>query len=193
MELKTMIIQFPNWMKELLENNSLTFPAIEDRMRFVLKLAKLNIENKTGGPFAAAIFDHSNGKLIAPGVNLVTSSGFSTAHAEIMAVMQAQVQLKNYDLGANGLPVCELVSSTAPCAMCLGAIPWSGVRSLVCGARDEDARAVGFDEGAKPANWNMELEKRGIKVIVDICREDAISVLREYIKLGGVIYNGRMG
>ena len=41
----------------------------------------------------------------------------------------------------------EMVASTQPCAMCLGATPWSGIRRLVCGARDEDAEEIGFDEG----------------------------------------------
>jgi tRNA(Arg) A34 adenosine deaminase TadA len=46
-----------------------------------------------------------------------------------------------------------MVVSTEPCALCLGAIPWSGIRRLVCGARDEDARSIGFDEGEKVPYW----------------------------------------
>jgi hypothetical protein len=33
-----------------------------------------------------------------------------------------------------------------------GAVPWSGVRRLACGARDEDASDIGFDEGPKMAD-----------------------------------------
>jgi tRNA(Arg) A34 adenosine deaminase TadA len=68
----------------------------------------------------------------------------------MVAIMIAQKILGNFDLGDASVPAYELVTSTEPCAMCLGATPWSGVRGLVCGARDEDASAVGFDEGSKP-------------------------------------------
>ena len=77
--------------------------------------------------------------------------------------------------------------------MCLGAIPWSGVRGLVCGARDADARGIGFDEGAKPTDWVEALESRGIRVRQDVCRDEAVAVLREYAENGGPIYNARRG
>ena len=73
--------------------------------------------------------------------------------------------------------------------MCLGAIPWSGIRSVVCGARDEDARSIGFDEGSKPQNWVKSLENRGISVVRDILRDKAKAVLLQYGSDGGLIYN----
>jgi tRNA(Arg) A34 adenosine deaminase TadA len=77
--------------------------------------------------------------------------------------------------------------------MCLGAITWSGVRQIVCGARGSDAEAVGFDEGPKPANWINELKQRGIMVTVDMRRTPAFSVLQQYVQNGGEVYNGRQG
>ena len=112
-------------------------------------------------------------------------------HAEIVAIIIAQQMVSSFDLNAPGLPEYELVSSTEPCAMCLGAIPWSGVTSLVCGARDEDARSIGFDEGEKPDQWIKALEKRSIKVTRDILRDKSKAVLQQYIDAGGIIYNGR--
>ena len=41
----------------------------------------------------------------------------------------------------------ELFTSCEPCAMCLGASLWSGVKRMVCGATKDDAQAIGFDEG----------------------------------------------
>ena len=79
-----------------------------------------------------------------------------------------------------------------PCAMCLGAVTWSGVKSLVCGARGEDAEAVGFDEGPKVATWWQELEKRHIGVTRDVLREDAAAILSLYAQ-NGHIYNARQG
>ena len=82
-----------------------------------------------------------------------------------------------------------MVASTEPCAMCFGAIPWSGVTRLVCGARDEDARRIGFDEGPKLPDWRKALQKRGIRVTRDVLREEAVAVLDLYVDLGGPIYN----
>ena len=73
--------------------------------------------------------------------------------------------------------------------MCLGAVPWSGVTRLVCGATDADARAVGFDEGAKPAGWEQLLEGQGIDVETGVLRELSARILSDYARGGGVIYN----
>lgn len=162
-------------------------------MRFVIGLAEQNIAEGTGGPFAAAVFDAGTGKLVAAGVNLVTTLNCSIAHAEVLAVTLAQEREGTYDLGGAGMPVFELVASAEPCAMCLGAIPWSGIRHLVCGAAGEDVAAIGFDEGAKPAGWQRELEVRGITVMREVCRNEAVAVLRRYAEQGGIIYNARRG
>ena len=76
--------------------------------------------------------------------------------------------------------------------MCFGAVTWSGIRTLVCGARDEDVRAIGFDEGAKAADWEGALRSRGIRVIRDIERGEAIRILRLYEAGGGPIYNATL-
>jgi len=186
-------IQIPEWLQTAMTDHRDPFETDESRMRFVIKLARLNIENSTGGPFGAAVFDMENHELISAGVNLVVGTGFSMAHAEMVAISLAQQQLGQYDLGAAGLPRFELVSSCEPCAMCFGALPWSGIRYLACGARDEDARAIGFDEGPKMPSWRQELEKRGITVATDICRDEARRVLDAYSICGGEIYNARRG
>ena len=184
-------IALPAWVEAICPPSDHAFSTVEERMQFVLGLARRNIEQGTGGPFAAAVFDQEHHRLIAPGVNLVTTRYCSAAHAEIIALSLAQQQQGHYDLGLQGQPPCELVSSTEPCAMCMGAIPWSGVRALVCGARGEDACAIGMDEGAKPIQWTAELERRGITVTRDVCRDAAAAVLRDYVRLGGTIYNAR--
>ena len=179
----------PVWVQDFVEGSAGTFPAIEDRMRFVIELSRQNIERRTGGPFGAGIFEQKSGRLVAAGVNLVESSNCSIAHAEIMAIALAQKRLGDYDLGAEKGAVFELVTSTEPCVMCLGAVCWSGVKAVVCGARDEDARRIGFDEGPKPQNWVQALAGRGISVVQGVLREQAAEVLTEYYERGGLIYN----
>ena len=168
-------LRLPDWVGETLADR--VYPTVEDRMRLAVELSRLNVRHGTGGPFGAAIFERETGELLAPGVNLVVGSNCSVAHAEMVAIMVAQQTIEDFDLGGEDRPPYELVASTEPCAMCLGATPWSGVRCLVCGARDEDASAIGFDEGEKPAGWVTALERRGITVVRDVLREEAASVL----------------
>lgn len=186
-------LRLPGWVGELSPDGDRVYRTVEDRMRFAVELSRLNVGYGTGGPFGAAIFERETGRLLAPGVNLVVGSGCSVFHAEMVAIMVAQKVVGTFDLGADNLPPYELVATTEPCAMCLGATPWSGVRHLVCGARDEDARAVGFDEGSKMSEWVGSLEERGITVKQDVLREEAAGVLREYAERGGEIYNSRQG
>jgi len=169
------------------------YATAEERMTAVIRLAQLNIERGTGGPLGAGVFDQDAGTLLAPGVNLVVPASCSVAHAEIVAIAISQRMVGCFDLGGQQMPRYELVTSTEPCAMCLGAVTWSGVRRLVCGARDEDARMVGFDEGPKPAGWRQALDARGVSVLVDVCREQAVAVLQRYGRTGGLIYNARQG
>ena len=186
-------LELPGWVEELLSDPGGTYPTEEDRMRLVVELSRLNVERGTGGPFGAAIFERETGRLLAPGMNLVVPSSCSVAHAEMVAIMIAQQVVGDFDLGSEGKPAYELYASTEPCAMCFGATPWSGVRGLLCGARDEDARAVGFDEGAKLPDWIAALEEIGISVKRDVLREDAARVLFDYADGGGEIYNARRG
>lgn len=193
MTLPHLEFSLPGWLVELIGSEERVYHSQEERMLFVIELSHLNVRYGTGGPFGAAVFDQHSHRLVAPGVNLVMENNCSMLHAEVVAIMMAQKVLGNYDLGASQLGCYELVSSTEPCAMCLGAIGWSGVRGLVCGARDEDARAVGFDEGVKPAAWVADYRQRGIDIVLDICRPEAVQVLKEYQQGGGTIYNARQG
>ncbi len=184
-------IHLPEWIDHFLHEYPTVLPSIKDRMSLVIEASQRNVDEGTGGPFAAAVFEIESGRLVALGVNLVTSERLSVLHAEIVALSLAQKKLGAYDLGKPDVPNHELVTSSEPCAMCLGAIPWSGVRRVVIGARDSDVRAIGFDEGAKIETWPSELKKRGIAVIRDVERDAAVRVLREYAKQGGKIYNPR--
>jgi tRNA(Arg) A34 adenosine deaminase TadA len=183
----------PDWVAGFLDDREASYPEIEDRMKLAVDLARKNIEMGTGGPFGAAVFDMGTHRLISAGVNQVESSNCSVLHAEIVALILAQERLRTYDLGAPGMPECELVSSVEPCAMCLGAIPWSGIMRLVCGASGKDAEAIGFDEGDKVVDWAGSLNRRGIEVLRNVRGAEAVEVLRQYKRMGGKIYNSRSG
>jgi len=182
----------PDWIERVLPDPEHVFASAEERMQLAIDLARRNVERHGGGPFGAAVFDLADGRLIAPGVNLVTSMSCFAAHAEIMALLVAQRLIGHFSFAAAGRQVA-LATSTEPCAMCLGALPWAGIHQLTCGAREADARRIGFDEGHKPTDWRQDLERRGIGVQRDVLRPQAVAVLRRYREKGGLIYNGRNG
>lgn len=178
----------PGWLVPLLDAPP-TLPRRSDRMRLAISLARQNVRQGTGGPFGALVVASDTGEVVSAGVNLVVASHNSTAHAEMVALQLAEDRLGTFDLGAAPGRPYELVSSAEPCVMCLGAVLWSGVTTLVCGARDEDAHAIGFDEGPKPAHWVDKLGGRGVGVVLDLLRDESAAVLAEYHATGGPVYN----
>jgi len=73
-------------------------------------------------------------------------------------------------------------------------VPWSGVRSLVVAGEGPELEAItGFDEGPTHPDWRRELERRGIDVVTDVLRDEAIAVYREFAASQQLVYNGRLG
>ena len=184
-------LALPDWVARFLPPAQHVFATLEDRMELAVELARQNVQRETGGPFGAVVFERDTGLLVAPGVNVVVPSRWSGGHAEMVAYAITQQVLETHDLGSEGLPRYELVTSCEPCSMCYGATPWTGVTRLVCGAREADAEAIGFDEGPKPDDWVETLAARGIDVERDVLRDKAAEVLKDYGSAGGNIYNGR--
>ena len=178
-------LTLPQWVDGFLKEHGRNFPTELSGMQLAVNLAQQNIQEQTGGPFGAIVLD-ADGSLVSVGINLVLSTRISLWHAEMVALALAQKSLGTQDLSQKG--DLTLISSCEPCAMCLGAIPWSGIRRLICGASDADARAVGFDEGAKPENWRRELEHRGIEVLTGVLAKEARQVLEDYARCDGKIY-----
>ena len=180
------ILAQPGWIHECCGEPERAYPDAGERLRLVVELARRNVERDTGGPFGAAVFDLSSFRLVAAGVNRVIPESCSVAHAEIMAIMLAQKRLGTFDLRSAG--DFELATSAEPCAMCYGALPWSGIRRLAYGATREDVQSIGFDEGDKPADWARALEARGIEVVHALLRAEAREALEQYRRRDGTIY-----
>lgn len=177
------ILPMPDWL-DAINQESRRFSDLSDAMDFVLRATAQNI-TEGGGPFGAAVLTPELA-LVALGINRVRLAGASALHAEMVALLLAQRTLATHDLSTVGDFI--LLSSCAPCAMCFGALHFAGIRHLVCGARTEDAEAVGFDEGDKPADWPASLARRGIELTEDVRREEAAGLLKEYLRLGGQLY-----
>ena len=157
------------------------------RVRLAIRLARRNVEECTGGPFGAVVFDQA-GRVIATGVNRVLPQHCSVAHAEILALAGAQARAGRARLNEDGGRYV-LATSAQPCAMCYGASFWAGIDELLIGARAEDVMELSaFDEGPLPADWVGELERRGIAVRRDILRDEARAVFALYAQRGGPGY-----
>ena len=180
-------LQLPDWIGHFISDWVPALDSVEERMALAVALSRENLRQGTGGPFGAVVVAEEGNRLIGAGVNLVTSAGLSVAHAEIVAISSAQSLLEDWNLSRAG--AVQLVTSCQPCAMCFGAVPWSGVSSLAWGARKLDAEAAGFDEGDKPADWEDSLRRRGIEVRGEVLRTEAAAVLEQYARSDGTIYH----
>lgn len=181
-------IAHPEWISSFVDFKR-PYATDRERMRLAVALARENVLRGTGGPFGAAIFEEGSGRLVAVGTNSVTRLNNSVLHAEVVAFMTAQSRLSSFTLHAPGLPEHMLATSCEPCAMCLGATLWSGVRRLLCGAAREDAERLGFDEGpVYPASYE-HLRRRGIGVEFGMLRREASEVMELYVDRGGPVYN----
>lgn len=183
--------ELPAWVKPFLADRSSPLSSINERMKLAIALSRESVLQKTGGPFGAVVVHEQTGEVVSVGINLVTTAGLSIAHAEMVALSLAQLSKGQWNLSHTG-PM-QLVTSCEPCAMCFGALPWSGISSLVCGARKRDAEAAGFDEGDKPGHWVKSLQRRGIEVERGVLRPEAAAVLAYYSDNGGAIYNASQG
>lgn len=178
----------PEWIGSVIDWDR-RYTTAEERMRLVIELSRENVLRGTGGPFGAAVFEMEGGRLASAGVNSVERLTNSALHAEVLALMLAQQRLRSFTLNAGSLPEYELVSSCDPCAMCLGAVLWSGVRQLTCGAGRDDAMSISFEEGPVFPESFAYLERCGIRIVRNFLRDEAKSVLTLYAERGGAIYN----
>ncbi|MFI9168773.1 nucleoside deaminase [Streptomyces lincolnensis] len=192
-------VALPAWIDDELAGTPGVLPDRDDRMRLVHRLADRNWREGDGGPFAALVAERASGRIVSVGVNVVLTSGVSSAHAEVVALGLAQTALGGWDLGGEGLPDHELVVNWRPCVQCYGATMWSGVRGLVvAGEGPELEEITTFDEGPLGADWAEQFEARGIDVVHDVLRDEALAVFRAYRKAvdtedGVVVYNARGG
>ena len=108
-------------------------------MQEAIRLSIANVEEGKGGPFGAIVV--KDGKIIARGVNRVTTNNDPTAHAEVVAIREACKFLNTFQLDG-----CEIYTSCEPCPMCLGAIYWARPDKLFYANSKEDAANIQFDD-----------------------------------------------
>jgi tRNA(adenine34) deaminase len=146
-----------------------------EMMRVALATAR-NALTSNDIPVGAAIFNAS-GEQISSGHNERELHNDPTAHAEIVALRRASQKLGSWRL--EGL---TLVVTLEPCAMCAGAIAQSRIQTVVFGAWDEKAGAVGsvWDLLRDPRSTYKTEVRAG--VLADECGELVRSFIQEVRK-----------
>ena len=139
-------------------------------MRKAIELSIENVKQNKGGPFAAVVV--KDNKIIATGVNCVTSCNDPTAHAEVTAIRNACQELGTFQLDG-----CEIYTSCEPCPMCLGAIYWARPKAVYYGNTKADAANIGFDDQFIYDELDKPLEKRNLKM-QEFMREQALAAFK---------------
>lgn len=93
-------------------------------------------------PVGAVLVDSASGRIVSAAGNEVEALNDPTAHAEILAIRRACVELSDPRLQAHDLYV-----TLEPCAMCATAIAHARLRRLYFGAYDP--KGGGVDHGAR--------------------------------------------
>ena len=110
-------------------------PGDESFMREALRQAQK--ANEAGEvPVGAVIV--REGKIIARAYNQVELLKDATAHAEMLALTQAEAAVGDWRLTE-----CDLYVTKEPCAMCAGALVHTRIRRVIFGCTDPVAGAAG--------------------------------------------------
>ena len=120
-----------------------------------------------------AIVINPDGLIVGVGNNLRETENDPTAHAEIVALRQASSLRESWRLDNH-----TLVVTLEPCAMCAGAIAQSRIETLVFGAWDEKAGAVG-------SVWDVLRDPRSphqVEVISGVLEVECAAILQEFFK-----------
>ncbi len=142
----------------------------EKFMREAIRLSIENVNYGNGGPFGAVIV--KDNKIIARGVNKVTSDNDPTAHAEVVAIRNACKELGTFQLDG-----CEIYSSCEPCPMCLGAIYWARPDKMYYANTKQDAAEIDFDDDFIYQELALPYGERKLKTI-QLLRDEAIEAFK---------------
>ena len=136
--------------------------------KFMIRAIELSIDNvdKGGGPFGCVIVKDE--KIVAEGVNKVTTLNDPTAHGEVVAIRDACKKLNIFNLKGS-----ELYSSCEPCPMCLSAIYWARIDKIYYANTREDAQKIDFDDSSIYSELKKNIEERKIPM-VQMMRNEAL-------------------
>ncbi|MEU5140727.1 tRNA adenosine(34) deaminase TadA [Streptomyces sp. NPDC021139] len=124
-------------------------------------------------PVGAVVLAPDGRTVLSTGHNEREATGDPTAHAEVLAIRRAAVELGEWRLSG-----CTLVVTLEPCTMCAGALVQSRVDRVVYGARDDKAGAAG-------SLWDVVRDRRlnhRPEVIEGVLADDCARPLTDFFR-----------
>jgi tRNA(adenine34) deaminase len=150
---------------------SLISNSYQDEMHQALEIAKSALAS--GDVPVGALVLNPAGKVISTGFNRREIDNDPSAHAEIVALRQAALIENSWRLDGH-----TIVVTLEPCAMCAGAISQARIKTLVFGAWDAKAGAVG-------SVWDVLRDPRTlhqVEVVSGVNESECAALLSEFFK-----------
>jgi tRNA(adenine34) deaminase len=150
---------------------SLISNSFEQEMKIAVEIAKSALAS--GDVPVGALVLNSDGKQVGTGFNRREIDNDPSAHAEIIALRQAAIANNSWRLDGH-----TIVVTLEPCAMCAGAIAQARIKTLVFGAWDAKAGAVG-------SVWDILRDPRSlhqVEVISGVNESECAALLSEFFK-----------
>lgn len=144
----------------------------ETYMRLAIELSK-----KGKYPYGAVIV--RDGKIIGRSDTEVPIASTAISHAELRAIEDAMDEMGGH-LCAEGGHGATIYSSCAPCAMCMGAILYTGISRLVYGATLADSAECVNDILASSEDVASACHNRTIEIAPEVLRGEAKEVLNKW-------------
>ncbi len=143
----------------------------QELMRAALEVAQN--ASASGDVPVGALIVNAAGVIVATGHNERELHNDPTAHAEIIAIRRATEIIGEWRLENH-----TIVVTLEPCPMCAGAIAQSRISTVIFGAWDEKAGAVG-------SVWDLLRDPRSlnkVQVRAGVLADDCAALLKEFIQ-----------
>ncbi|MGB9736455.1 MAG: tRNA adenosine(34) deaminase TadA [bacterium] len=144
-------------------------PAHSDFMKIAIQEANIAEAEGEVPVGAVAVI---KGEIIARAHNSVIKMHDPSAHAEILALRELGLKLKNYRFNEVSLYV-----TIEPCIMCAGAIIHARIKQLVFGAHDDKAGAITLFDMFNDKRLNHHVE-----VISGVLEQETSEILQKFFQ-----------
>ncbi len=137
----------------------------------------IELSEKGEYPYGAIIV--RDGKIIGRSDAEVPIANTAISHAELRAIEDAMGKMGGH-LCAEGGHGATIYSSCEPCAMCMGAILYTGISRLVYGATLEDSAECVNDILVNSEDVANACRNRTIEIVPEVLHDEAKQVLNKW-------------